>query len=65
MSTYRVGQKVAAIITRCKCIGGGTSEVHANVVGIVNAPNGTWYQLDTPNGISTVSEQNIIKVIEG
>lgn len=59
-----VGTPVVIRITRCACVGGGHSEEMGNVIQIVTTPNGMkWYKVSHPNGISTVKETDIIKVL--
>ena len=60
---YKPDQTVAFYKQRCACVGGGRSEHHGRIVGILPRPNGNWYQIDQPSGIVTVKEADIIRII--
>lgn len=60
---FEVHQQVIAKIKRCACVGGGYAEIIGTIIGIINAPNGKWYQVAYEGGISTVKETDIIKVL--
>lgn len=62
ISTHSV---VAIRVARCACVGGGFTEEIGTVIQVVTAPNGNqWYKVSHPNGITTVKESDILRVIE-
>lgn len=61
---YAINQQVIAKIKRCACVGGGYAEVIGHIIGFVNAPNGRWAQIAYEGGISTVKEEDIIRIIQ-
>lgn len=59
-----VGTKVAIRIARCACVGGGFTEENGVIIGIIQGKNGLWYQVNHPNGVATVKEDQIIRINE-
>lgn len=58
---YMTNDTVVFKRQRCACVGGGYTEDIGAVIGIVSAPNGIWYQINTPSGVATVKELDMIR----
>ena len=60
----KVHDRVVVRVARCACVGGGFTEEIGTIIQVVTAPNGNiWYKISHPNGINTVKETDIIKVL--
>lgn len=60
---YTVNQHVVIKITRCACVGGGTSEAIGVIIGIINDAHGDWYQVNTSAGVQYARDHQIVRVI--
>lgn len=56
----KVGDQVTAVIARCQCVGGGTTQVQGQVIGFVADNQGGWWQVSTSSGVHYVREANIV-----
>lgn len=61
--TYNKGQYLKFKSQRCACTGGGWSEHQGEVVGIIHNQSGTWYQINTLDGIKTTKEEWILGIL--
>lgn len=59
-----VGTNVTIKIPRCACVGGGFTEEMGAIIGVIQGKNGVWYQVNHPNGVATVKEDQIIRINE-
>lgn len=59
-----IGKRIRATTKTCQCEGGHIVEVQGIVMKIIEASNGTWIMLDTPNGTKTVKYTDIIGIMD-
>lgn len=60
------GDTVEVRKAKCRCIGGGHTNVQGTIAKVINLPNGQqWYQVATSSGFVTVQQQDIVRKIDG
>lgn len=60
---YQINQQLLFRSEKCACTGGGFTELMGTLVGIVQAPNGPWYQINTQEGVKTVQQDKIVRIL--
>lgn len=58
-----LGKNVRAKGKTCQCSGGIEVEIQGTVIKEIDAVNGKWLMLDTPNGTQTVKAETVFEVL--
>lgn len=58
-----IGKQVRARGKGCECQGAVETEIQGTVMKLIDASNGQWLMLDTPNGTKTVKLESVFEVI--